>query len=205
MIDCAPENCVANCDSKTYCDPGFSEPGYAEVSRCPLDVCCSKFGFCGLTEEFCGDKKVAKPSSNKNHQLERVVGYYEGWATDRPCHAYYPEDIPLGVYTHINFAFASIDPVTYTIVPSLPNDPGLYRRLTNLKRSDLDLKVYIAIGGWTFNDAGPTATTFSELAASEAKQQKFFQSLAVFMANYGFDGVDFDWEYPGAEDRSGSA
>jgi GH18 family chitinase len=49
----------------------------------------------------------------------------------------------------------------------------------------------------------PTATTFSDLAASTANQQKFFSSLISFMSQYGFDGVDVDWEYPVAEERSG--
>ena len=47
-----------------------------------------------------------------------MVGYYEGWATRRLCQAYMPEDVPAGVYTHLNFAFASIDPNTYKIVPA---------------------------------------------------------------------------------------
>lgn len=54
------------------------------------------------------------------------------------------------------------------------------------------------------NDADqPTAATFSNLAASPAAQSAFFQSLLSFMSTYGFDGVDIDWEYPVAPERSG--
>lgn len=66
-----------------------------------------------------------------------------------------------------------------------------------------DLQVFIAIGGWTFSDAGLTATTFSDLAASLENQKKFFTSLTSFMSTYNFDGVDIDWEYPVADDRNG--
>ena len=135
--------------------------------------------------------------------LSRVVGYYEGWAPQRPCNAIYPEQIPLGVYTHLNFAFASIDPKSFEVVPMTSRDPQLYDRLTSLKYYDPDLKVNIAIGGWSFNSPGPTARTFSDLAASEDNQRKFFKSLISFMSTYGFDGVDIDWEYPGASERSG--
>ncbi|KAK1540495.1 hypothetical protein CPAR01_06484 [Colletotrichum paranaense] len=68
---------------------------------------------------------------------------------------------------------------------------------------DPGLKVFIAIGGWTFNDPGPTTRTFSDLAASVTKQKAFIESLMSFMSTYGFDGVDLDWEYAVAEDRSG--
>lgn len=132
-----------------------------------------------------------------------MVGYYEGWAANRPCNAFLPEQIPVGVYTHLNFAFASIDPITYEVRPASQADTRLYRRLTSLKRIDPDLKVLIAIGGWTFNDPGPTATTFSDIARSESAQRAFIKSLISFMSTYDFDGVDLDWEYPGAEDRSG--
>lgn len=135
--------------------------------------------------------------------MQRVVGYYEGWAPGRSCDKFQPEDIPPGVYTHLNFAFASINPVTFKVVPVAAGDPDLYVRLTNLKRTDPALKVFIAIGGWTFNDPGPTATTFSDIARSEANQRVFISSLISFMNTYDFDGVDIDWEYPEAENRSG--
>ncbi|KAL6855621.1 hypothetical protein ACO1O0_006773 [Amphichorda felina] len=203
---CSPENCVAGCDAKSQCDPGTYGADFVELDKCPLNVCCSKWGYCGATAEFCGDKKVKRPSCpvNGDQPVSRVVGYYEGWAARRSCQAFMPEDVPLGVYTHLNFAFAGIDPVSYKIVPAQAEDVSLYSRLTKLKELDSALKVYIAIGGWTFNDPGRTFHTFSKLAADEAKQRVFFKSLISFMNTYNFDGVDIDWEYPVDKDRGGT-
>lgn len=156
-----------------------------------------------ITSRFCGNKKIEPPSCGSDHSLSRVVGYYEGWAARRSCNDFMPEQIPLGVYTHLNFAFATIDPKTFEVLPASSSDVKLYKRLTSLKQQDPDLKVMIAIGGWTFNDPGPTATTFSDIARSESAQKAFIKSLISMMSTYDFDGVDLDWEYPVAEDRSG--
>jgi chitinase len=159
---------------------------------------------CTTANHSTGTKTVKRPScSSTKGTFGRVVGYYEGWASRRACNDFWPEMIPLGVYTHINFAFASIDPDTFEVKPASPDEVKLYSRLTALKDDDPDLKVNIAIGGWSFNDPGPTATTFSDLAGSEVNQMKFFKSLSSFLATYNFDGVDIDWEYPAADDRSG--
>lgn len=116
----------------------------------------NRYGFCGLTEEFCGNKTVQRPSCGNAGTIDRVIGYYEGWATSRACDVFVPEDIPKDIYTHINFAFASINPTTFEVVPASNDDIGLYKRLTSLKDHQPGLKVFIAIGGWTFNDPGPT-------------------------------------------------
>lgn len=165
LLVCSKDTCVANCDRKSECDPD-DYGDFAESSKCPLNVCCSKFGFCGTTKEFCGKKKVKRPSCSKNGSLNRVVGYYEGWSPDRPCHPFYPEQIPEGIYTHLNYAFASIDPESFEILPASDHEKKLMKRLTGLKDIDPDLKVFIAVGGWTFNDPGITQTLFSDLAAS---------------------------------------
>ena len=168
-------------------------------------VCCSKFGFCGTTKEFCGDKKVKRPSCSVNGQgFQRVVGYYEGWATtNRPCNKFYPEQIPRGVYTHLNYAFATVNPTTFEVELSSAQDDTMLKRLVNLKKADPNLQVFIALGGWTFNDPGPTRTTFSDIARSIPATTKFALSLARFITTYGLDGVDIDWEYPEADDRGG--
>ncbi|KAL1888161.1 hypothetical protein Sste5346_009771 [Sporothrix stenoceras] len=169
---CSPETCVAGCGAKSDCDPGTYGADYVLYEKCPLNVCCFKWGYCGTTAEFCADQPVKRPAcdSSSSNSVSRVVGYYEGWASRRFCQAFIPEDISLGVYTHINFAFASIDPNTFAVVPAEDGDVDLYSRVTALKQQDQAHKVYIAIGGWTFNDPGPTATTFSNLVGSTANQ-----------------------------------
>ncbi|KAM0450851.1 hypothetical protein ACHAO4_006242 [Trichoderma viride] len=115
------------------------------------------------------------------------------------------QKIPLGVYTHLNYAFATIDPKTFEVLPATIEDQqDTYDRVTWLKKRDPDLKVFIAIGGWTFNDEGqPTRNTFSNIANNPQNQRVFIKSLISFMSTYNFDGVDLDWEYPGAADRGG--
>lgn len=104
-----------------------------------------------------------------------------------------PENIPVGGYTHIFFAFLYIDPGLYTITPMKSNQQGLYSRVVAMKKRKPGLKVWISIGGWDFNNEGSTYNTFSKLAASKANQATFFDSLLSFLDKYGFDGVDLDW------------
>jgi len=108
---CGPANCISNCDRKSDCDPGWG-PKWSAKETCPLNVCCSKFGFCGTTSEFCGNKKVTAPSCSGSSSSARTIGYYESWAIGRPCDKMYPEGIPIGSYTHLNFAFAFIASAT---------------------------------------------------------------------------------------------
>ena len=137
-----------------------------------------------------------------------------------------PNQIPLGVYTHLNYAFVSIDPTTFRIVNMDSFTGSLYSQITALKLKDPTLEVWVSVGGWSFNDPGSTATTFSTLSRDTNAQQAFFASLITFMVNNGFDGVDIDWyaavyphtprkcadwshnhirEYPVAPERGGSA
>ncbi|KAJ6559056.1 putative class V chitinase [Mycena vulgaris] len=201
---CGPGNCTSSCDQKSDCDPGWGAE-WSSAEKCPLNVCCSKFGFCGTTSEFCGDQTVTEPSClGGSSSNQRTIGYYEGWSITRPCDQMYPENLPIGAYTHLNFAFAFVDPQSFAVAPMDDTQVDLYSRLTNLKNRSPGLKVWISIGGWSMNDPDqPTATTFSDLAGSSDAQSKFFSSLISFMSTYGFDGVDIDWEYPGAPERSG--
>ena len=145
---CEKPGCQAKCEQKSECKAAGWPMGFSEIEKCPLNVCCSKHGFCGTGKEFCGDEVLNRPvCSGKNRKaFSRIVGYYEGWGPRRPCDRRFPEDIPQGVYTHLNFAFATIHPETFEIRPAHPDDVQLYERLTRLKESDPFLQVYIAIG-----------------------------------------------------------
>ncbi|ELR02726.1 hypothetical protein VC83_00837 [Pseudogymnoascus destructans] len=202
---CGKGNCTSTCDEKSECDPGWGSM-WSTAENCPLNVCCSEYGFCGTTPDFCQGNIPTSPSCSGGFSSDaRTIGYYEGWNLERSCQTMTPEKIPLGYYTHINFAFVLIDPDTFTIAPMGDDVAALYTRVTGLKAAQPGLKVWISIGGWAMNDPGPTQATFSDLAASENAQENFFNSLITFMMANGFDGVDLDWEYPVADDRGGKA
>lgn len=115
-----------------------------------------------------------------------------GNVRDRQCNRISPKDINTKGLTHLNFAFATIDPNTFEVLPANSADPDLYKEFTGLKSSTL--QTWIAIGGWDFNDPGPTRTTFSNLARTAARRARFITSLKAFLTKYGFQGVDIDWE-----------
>jgi chitinase len=60
-----------------------------------------------------------------------------------------------------------------------------------LKQKYRHLKTLISIGGWTLSH------DFSTIMNNNITRNKFVDSCINFMLNYGFDGLDFDWEYPG--------
>ncbi|KAL2068496.1 hypothetical protein VTL71DRAFT_14833 [Oculimacula yallundae] len=203
--DFCGEKCTSTCHYKSECDPGWGAQ-WSNATECPLKVCCSDFGFCGTTSLFCNGNTVTSPQCSGRSTDKRTIGYYEGWNLQRPCGTMAPKDIPLGYYTHLNFAFALIDPKTFRIAHMDSDTATRYSDVTALKTRQKDLEVWIAIGGWAMNDPGPTRTTFSDLAKSTAAQDEFFESLLTFLVLHNFDGVDLDWqvlEYPVAEDRGG--
>jgi chitinase len=50
---------------------------------------------------------------------------------------------------------------------------------------------------------GLLSSSRSTLASNAANRAAFIGSLRNFMDEYGFQGVDIDWEYPGAPERGG--
>ncbi|KAF4906599.1 Chitotriosidase-1 [Colletotrichum fructicola] len=204
------EVCWSNCDAKSECGVNAKVPG----QKCPLNVCCGKWGFCGMTDDYCDaedhgatggcQSNCDQPGpKNKADSQDRIIGYYEAWRADSACQGMGLKDIPVSSLTHLYFSFASITPDTYGIAP-MDGIPGsLFSEFTNLKKKNPALKTVIAIGGWTFNDPGPTQKVFSDMVSSARTRETFIDNLFSFLREYAFDGVDFDWEYPGADDRGG--
>ena len=91
---------------------------------------------------------------------------------------------------------------------------GNFNQLKELKAKYPNLKILLSIGGWTYSKY------FSDVAATDAARKKFVSScIDMFIkgnlpvqGGYGgtgtgagiFDGVDIDWEYPGAAGHVGN-
>ena len=133
-----------------------------------------------------------------------VIGYFTSWAVY--VRDYHVPDIPADKINYINYAFANINPATGTVVLGdsyadidrwYPGDSwepgslrGSFRRLQILKEEYPHLKTLISVGGWTWS------TYFSDIALTDESRQLFATSCVDFIQEYGFDGVDLDWEYP---------
>ena len=117
-----------------------------------------------------------------------VVGYYAGWSAYQ---GYHPEDIPAHLLTHINYAFAMIDPDTGTLVLDNPQqDEQNFSALRTLREAYPHLKLILSTGGWDYS------THFSDVAATAAGRTTFARSCAELLSAYDLDGIDLDWEYP---------
>jgi len=136
-----------------------------------------------------------------------VIGYYPAWGIY--ARSFEIADLPGEKLTHVNYAFANLvggqcvlgDPWA-DVERHLPGDPwsgpgsdapyfGNFRQLDILQEQHPGLQTLISVGGWTWSG------NFSDAALTPASRAQFATSCADFMENYGFDGIDIDWEYPG--------
>jgi len=135
---------------------------------------------------------------------KNIIGYYTSWSIY--ARNYEVFDIPVEKINVINYAFANIDPNSGTIVLGdpyadidkfYPGDcwdedclRGNFHQLQILKQNNPHLRTLISVGGWTWS------TYFSDVAMTEESREVFAQSCVDFILEYGFDGIDIDWEYP---------
>lgn len=141
-----------------------------------------------------------------------VIGYWEAWNARSKCHNTQAMDLPrmsltsawislcsslfvVEALTHVNYAFAYIDPASFEITTMDAQTPvSTFQDAVDLKALKPDLKVFVSIGGWTFSDNGTaTQPVFGNIARSSTNREKFAKNVLKFLNSYGFDGVDLDW------------
>lgn len=148
-----------------------------------------------------------KPSTPWGYDVRNtIIAYWQTWTSSlKGCAKKTPaSNMPLGSVSHINTAFAYIKPKTFTIHPIDGISIEHFKAVTNLKTKSPGTKVWLSIGGWTFSDNDTvTQPVWSDLSSTKENRKKFILGLEQFMSEWGFDGVDLDWEYPTAEDRRG--
>ncbi|KND90513.1 Killer toxin subunits alpha/beta [Tolypocladium ophioglossoides CBS 100239] len=185
--------------------PGTQEPDDAKLdistlNPCPLNVCCNVWGFCGTSSDFCvkspadtGAPGTSRPGtsscvSNCGNDIKNngkppakfiQVGYFEAWNFQRECLTMDPANIDTATRTHIHFAFAGL-----------------------IKDFNTSTKKVVSFGGWATSTEPATFQLFRD-ATDAANRGKFSDNVVGFVINNGLDGLDFDWEYPGATDIPG--
>ncbi|KAK8087733.1 killer toxin alpha/beta [Apiospora hydei] len=163
-----------------------------------LTICLSPAGNPGTAPKgengcisHCGTEIVNKGSGPAN---VISIGYYESWNWDRPCLNMRAASIDSSQYTHIHWAFATISN-TYEVVI---NDS--YSQWKDFK--DIHVKRIVSFGGWGYSTEPATYDRLRQ-AMTPSNRNSFINNIVNFLNKEGIDGVDFDWEYPGAPDIPG--
>lgn len=150
------------------------------------------------TGTILNDDSAAPPPASSGKQ---IVGYFAEWGIYG--RNYNIADIPADKLTVVNYAFAQIKNGEVAVYDSyaatdkaFPGDTwdqplkGNFNQIAKLKAANPNLKVVISVGGWTLS------SPFSDAALTDASRKKFTDSAVRFVKQYGFDGIDLDWEYP---------
>jgi hypothetical protein len=200
--------------------PGTKAPtdkyvSLASLNPCPLKACCSNWGFCGVfpahcdihapegggpgtkLKEFqnscianCGNE--IKQNSGPPEKFQRI-GYYESYNWAREClHLKAKNANTDGSYTHMHWAFADIDPNTWKpVINDSAKQWEDFKKLPNMRR-------IISLGGWAYSTEPATYNIIRQAIINN--RDTFASNLAKFVQDEGIDGIDIDWEYPGAPD-----
>ncbi len=149
------------------------------------------------------DGKAAQPQGTANVPVDaeapkdvsltdfKVVGYYPSWKPDKLSF------VDFGILTHVCYAFAI--PTPDGGLRDLDN-PGTARELIRSAHEN-GAKVLLSVGGWSYNDT-PLEGVFMEATATPEKTAAFAENILSMCREYGFDGVDMDWEHPRTDGTS---
>ncbi|KAK4465311.1 glycoside hydrolase, subgroup, catalytic core [Cladorrhinum samala] len=198
--------------------PADSSVNISTLNPCPINACCNVWGQCGITEEYClvtpadtGAPGSSAPNTNscisncglniikgqKPTEAERVsVAYFAAWNHQRPCLNMHVDEIDKTKYTHVHFAFGSVTPTFGINVSAVQDEFDRFKNMTGIKK-------ILSFGGWE-NSAAAESRAILRDAFRSGNRAIFRQNVVDFVNAHGLDGVDFDWEYPGAADLPGN-
>ncbi|AEO59465.1 glycoside hydrolase family 18 protein [Thermothelomyces thermophilus ATCC 42464] len=183
----------------------------ADLNPCPINACCNIWGQCGISKDFCIDTNTGPPGTAapgtygciSNCGLDIVKGkgtgsikiaYFEGFGLERECLFRDASQIDRSKYTHVHFAFGTLTP-TYEV--NVGDILSSYQ-FTQFKLISGPKKI-LSFGGWDFSTSKATYSIFRNGVKAE-NRLTMAKSIANFIKEHDLDGVDIDWEYPGAPD-----
>ncbi|KAJ6073194.1 hypothetical protein N7467_011279 [Penicillium canescens] len=184
-----------------FCTKTNSTTGAPGTAKTGTDGCISN----------CGTDIVFDDSGFDDHPV--MVGYYEAFQNTRPClnmdvtainntvqwggqdggHSIFDE-----TWDHIHFAFANVTEKFEVDVSSVKDEFDDFKKYSSPGKKP---KV-LSFGGWSFSTDLDSYAVFRKGVTND-QRSLFASNVAKFAHDNDLDGLDFDWEYPGAPDIPG--
>lgn len=148
----------------------------------------------------------SKDSNDISPENEPVVPYVpsarvEGRAVVAYV-TYYGEGLPHPqLCTHINYAFAELYVSGGKYLKfKVKGSEERFRNVVALKQQNPDLKILLSFSNSVSNaDNVKGGGGFSVLSGSKENREAFAADCLEFCKEYGIDGIDIDWEFPGLD------
>ena len=96
--------------------------------------------------------------------------------------------------THVHFAFLGLTTDFNVRIPDNVKDQ--FQAFTEMQGS---LRKIVSLGGWAESTDAATYKIYRD-AVLPGNRIKFANNVLDFVTSHNLDGVNFDWEYPGAKD-----
>ncbi|KAI0338406.1 hypothetical protein BDW22DRAFT_711587 [Trametopsis cervina] len=144
---------------------------------------------------------------HKRSGAKANLGYFTNWGIYGAN--FQPTDINPTPLSQVLYAFADVSPDTGVISLTdsyadeqkhFPGDSwdetgnnlyGCLKQLYLTKLAHRNFKVTLSIGGWTYSQSG-----HFNFVTDATKRATFVSSAVQLIEDYGFDGIDIDFEYP---------
>lgn len=148
-----------------------------------------------------------KPNPNlKDEGLWPNIGcMYHGVLTDKYYGIPYIPSDDFGTYgMYPNYCFTGMVGNFWIQHDYRAEDAPTFKQLQELRTINPNLEITASYGGWTYTHGGAefsryTTALFNEMVSSQANRADFISKSYSYLTANGFDGVDFDWEYPGQD------
>ncbi|EGV61073.1 hypothetical protein CANTEDRAFT_116318 [Yamadazyma tenuis ATCC 10573] len=183
-------------DENAQC--GATAPGDLYNTECPLNACCSQYGYCGITSDYCATT-TSTTGAPGTFGCQSNCGYGSlhtsqaktfrniiYWLDSTGDLASDPTQYSTSDYDTMHYAFVNIN-------SDLTIDTSKLAVSDFLKVSQ---KKVVSFGGWDFSTSTSTYEIFRNIVSTSTSRSNFASQVVQLISDYDLDGVDLDWEYP---------